>query len=266
MQSKTGFPIFWILCGVRLTRSVGAGRIGVNTSVTLPAPNAPLVLQALDRREGPVLVRTEDEVFLEIDDVLAVDGFELRQNRRAGDDVRARRLREVLDRREALARRDHVVDQGDALPADLLGFDAVQPERLLLLRRHRAGLEGDGVLHVGLFALAGDHEFLHPHQAAHLIGEADALRFRRHQDVDLREALHEFGGAGHDEFGVGQAYEARERQVVGHLDVGKLALQAADLEIKVLHGGSPYGKMKDAASAGPLLTGDLTTNPPQVTA
>lgn len=41
VQSKTGFPIFWILCGVRLTRSVGAGRIGVNTSVTLPAPSAP---------------------------------------------------------------------------------------------------------------------------------------------------------------------------------------------------------------------------------
>ena len=28
-------------CGVRLVRSVGAGRSGVNTSVTLPAPSAP---------------------------------------------------------------------------------------------------------------------------------------------------------------------------------------------------------------------------------
>ena len=74
----------------------------------------------MGRREGAVGIRTEDVVFLQINDVLAVDAFKFGEDGRARDDLGARFDGEVFNRLKGFARGDHVVDDGDALAADLV--------------------------------------------------------------------------------------------------------------------------------------------------
>lgn len=89
-------------------------------SLRRPKTSGGSVLERMNRREGAVGVRTEDVVFLQIDDVLAVDAFELGKDCRARHDLGARFDGEIFNGLQRLARGNHVVDDGDALAADLV--------------------------------------------------------------------------------------------------------------------------------------------------
>ena len=193
-------------------------------------------LEAPDRRKAAVWVDAEDVVFLEIDDVLAVHCAEFGKNGRPGNDVGARGLGEAFDSGERFARGNDVVNERNALPANLVGVAAVKPEGLVLLRRDGKDMVRNRIHHVGLAALSSDDEFLHAHDAAHLVREADAFGFGRHEIVDLRQALYKLRGNRLNQLGVGEADKARKSEFVGDLHIGELAGKAADFKVKILHG------------------------------
>lgn len=160
------------------------------------------LIQTLDRRKAAVSVDAEDVVLLEIDDVLAVYCAEFGKDGRTGNNLGSCGIGKAFNSGERFARGDDVVDERNALPADLVGVTAVKPERLFLLRRYGKDMVRYRIHHIGLAALSGNDEFLHPHDAAHLIGEADTLGFGRHEVVNLRQALHELRGNRLDKLGV----------------------------------------------------------------
>lgn len=193
-------------------------------------------LEVIDRRKAAVGVDAEDVVLLEIDDVLAVHCAKFGKDGGTGNDVGAGGLGQTFNSGERFARGNDVVDQRNALAADLVGVAAVKPEGLALLRRDGKDMVRNRIHHVGLAALSSNDEFLHAHDAAHLVREAYALGFSRHEIVDLRQALCKLRGNRLNQLGVGEADKARKSELVGDLHVGELAGKAADFKVKILHG------------------------------
>ena len=94
---------------------------------------------------------------------------------------------------------------------------------------------GNGVLHVRLAALACHDEIFHAHQTAEFIGQADPLGFGGHEDVHFRQALHEFGGDGLDQFGVRKNDKTGQGEMIPHLDERQFSFQPHDFKVKILH-------------------------------
>ena len=104
----------------------------------------------MNRTEGSVGIAPEDEVLLQEDDVFSRHRAEFGQNRRTGDDLCAGSRSQIFNGSERLARRDDVVDERHAPAPDFFGFNAVKPERLLLLSRDGMRRIGNGIPYVGL--------------------------------------------------------------------------------------------------------------------
>ena len=185
------------------------------------------------RRRGTI--RSPAAVLFQVDDVGAVDGFQLGEDGRTGHDVGPGRLGQRFQCLKGFAGGDHVVDEGHAFALELFSFTAVQPEVLFLLGGDGTDGVGNGVLHVGLAAFSGDDEVLHAHQAAEFVGEADAFGFCGHEYVHFGEALQKLWGHGSDQFGVREHHKAGQRQIFTHLHIRQFPFQPHDFKIKKFH-------------------------------
>ena len=102
------------------------------------------LVEFVDGGVGAVGIGTEDVVFLQIDDVLAVDGLQFGQNGGAGHHLGAGGAGQGFDGFDGFAGGDDVVDERHALAADFIGVAAVEPEGLFLLGGHGEDGVGNG--------------------------------------------------------------------------------------------------------------------------
>ena len=178
-------------------------------------------------------VLCEEGQLFEIDDIVAVLGIALCEDRHSAADDAAGFFDKGFDSAERIASGNYIVDNEDFLAFHLSGMGSVEIEGLGICCCDGVYLIGDDIAHIELDRLACEEICRVAMLAGHFMSKRNTLGFSCDDVIILRCALEKLGSAGCCQFAVSENDECSDLEFVCQRAKGKLAVEAGDIHFVV---------------------------------